>query len=164
MASILTSYNDKIFGNCECCETPTGNLEYKPVFGVGTLSETSIFSTYSRPIKFSSYAIDYYNIDKANIYKKKYVDNNSNTDDIFYIDITTDNYNCIIGSEIGVIRRMCEENIKLDLYHCPKYKILEVLDSDRYQFTSAKIQCVKTNKIEEVNISRVAVPALYPKV
>ena len=166
MASILTVYNDKNFGECECCEKPTDNLEYKPIFGVGTLSETSIFSTSSRPLKFSSYAIDFYNIDNYNIHKNIYLTKKckkDDTDEVFNINITTDNYNCLNGKEIGVIRRICENGIKIDLYHCSKYKLLEILYGDRYQIASAKIQCMLTNIIEEVNISRVVVPVLYPK-
>ena len=162
MAYILTSYNDKKFGECECCESPNDNLEYKPIYGVGSLSDTSIFSTSSRPLKFSSYAIDYYNIDNYNIHKNINL-TQKDTNEVFSIDITTDNYNCINGKEIGVIRRISENDIKIDLYHCPKYKLLEILYGDRYQFASAKIQCLTTNLIEEVNISRVVVPVLYPK-
>tara|TARA_B110001450_G_C17304751_1_gene352971 strand:- start:42 stop:542 length:501 start_codon:yes stop_codon:yes gene_type:complete len=166
MASILTAYNDKNFGDCECCESPTDTLEYKPIFGVGSLSDTSIFSTSSRPLKFSSYAIDFFNIDNYNIHKNMYLTKKEETDDtdeVFNINITTDNYNCINGKNIGVIRRMTENDIKIDLYHCPKYKLLEILYGDRYQIAAAKIQCITTNIIEEVNISRVVVPVLYPK-
>ena len=47
---------DKIFGDCDCCEKPDINKEYKPIFGVQTMSESSIFTTSSRPLRFTKYA------------------------------------------------------------------------------------------------------------
>ena len=75
------------------------NKEYIPIFGVGGIDETRTWSSQSRPIKFTPYVYDYYdielkkarlkNIETVSLSKKNWlfesfsIENNSKLNDLF---------------------------------------------------------------------------------
>jgi len=138
---IIHAFNRFEFGESKCSEKPHGKKEYIPIFGVGGLIETSIWAVHARPIKFSPEAVKYFNI-KKNTETKTY------------------DYDSIIGKTVGVIRRIKENGIKIDKYHCPKYKLLSLETQHYYNLCTAKVQCLDTDEIEDVVIARLSIPTL----
>ena len=115
--------------------TENNDLEYMPLFGVGGISETNTWSSQSRPIKITPFAITFYDIPDGNTYEY------------------------LLGKEVGVIRRIVKNGIKTNKYNCPKYKLLEINYPHMWSLCTAKIQCLKTMIIEDkINISRLSTP------
>jgi hypothetical protein len=138
---IIHAFNRYEFGESKCSENPHGKKEYIPIFGVGGLVETSIWTAHARPIKFSPEAVKYFKLTK-------------NTETNTY------DYDSIIGKTVGVIRRIKENGIKIDKYHCPKYKLLSLETPYYYNLCTAEIECYKTGEKENVVIERLAIPEL----
>ena len=138
---IIHAFNRFDFGESKFSETPHGKKEYIPIFGVGGLIETSILAVHARPIKFSPEAVTYFKLTK-NTETKKY------------------NNDSIIGKTVGVIRRINENGIKIDKYHCPKYKLLSLETQHYYNLCTAEVECYKTGEKENVVIERLAIPEL----
>ena len=135
-----SDFSNIIFGNCECCTKMKENEYCEPIFGVGGLHETNIFSTSSRPLKYTVEAIEHYSIPYSEL----------------------DNLSFLNGKTISVVRRIVKNNEKIDEYHYPKYKLIEILHPYMWRTALAKIQCLTTGKIEEnINIARIAIPNLF---
>lgn len=146
---IINTYLHFEFGLCDCCKKPTGKKEYIPIFGVGGLTETSIWAVHARPIKLTTYAIDYYKIEKTEpvtIEKTEQV----------VLPIPA----CLIGKRVGVVRRIVENGVKINKYHCPTYKLISIELSHFYSLCTAKVMCYNTGETEEVVIERLAIPEL----
>jgi hypothetical protein len=139
--AFFDDYSDKKFGVCDCCITRTFNTYCSPIFGVGGINETHIFSTSSRPLQYTKDAMDYYKIPK----EKK-----------------TD-YSFLKDKQVSVVRRIIKNTEKMEEYHYPKYKIIEIINPYMWRTSSAKVKCLKTGEIEEINISRIALPILIDK-
>lgn len=135
-------FSDKTFGDCGCC-TKMGEDDYcEPIFGVGGIHDTHIFSTSSRPLKFTLDAIEHYSIP----------------------DTELENYSFLNGKTVSVVRRIVKNNEKINEYHYPKYKVIEILHPYMWRLALAKIQCLNTGEIEEnINIARIAIPSLINK-
>ena len=145
--SIFNIFDDNMFGNCDCCLKPTNNMTYYPIFGVAELEETNIWCTHARPIKLTKSAIEHYKI-KTKEAKKT----NS---------IQLENTNEVLNKTIGVVRRIKKHGKKTTLYHCPKYKLLQIKQPDYWNMCTATIECLITGKIEDkINISRLVIPKL----
>ena len=137
-----SDFSNIIFGDCGCCTKMKDNEYCEPIFGVGGLDETKIFSTSSRPLKYTEDAIEHFSIPYSEL----------------------DNLSFLNGKTISVVRRILKNNEKIDEYHYPKYKVIEILYPYMWRTALAKIQCLNTGKIEEnINIARIAIPTLFTK-
>ena len=100
--TFFDDYSDKIFGDCGCCTKITIGNYCAPIFGVGGIVETHIFSSRSRPLQYTKDAIDHYEIPEE-----------KNTD-----------YTFLKDKLVSVVRRIDKNTEKMEEYHYPKYKIL----------------------------------------
>lgn len=142
--TIIHSYLNFDYGTCECCEKPIKNKEYIPIFGVGGITETSIWAAQARPIKLTDYAINYYNLNTETDSKET--------------PITQPRPNWIIGRKVGVVRRLVENGKKIEKYHCPKYELISIDLPHMYNLCTAKVKCYDTGDIEDVGIQRITIP------
>ena len=136
MTGFFVNYNDKVFGECECCKQLPDNKEYIPVFGVGDIAETNIWACNARPLKLSDTAVNYFDI--------------KNVEDIE-------------GKIVGVIRRIEINGEKINEYHCPTYKLTKIEYSHHWDLSVCTIECLKTGETEKINTSRVCVPEMKDK-
>ena len=150
---ILHSYHQFEFGDCACCEKPNNKKEYIPIFGVGGLTETSIWAAHARPIKFTTYAINYYNLTN----REPGLDSKRGPEDKPGV-IPRSKY--LIGKKVGVVRRIVENGTKIDKYHCPTYELISIELPHMYNICTAKIRCYETGQTEDVVIDRLAIPSL----
>ena len=140
--SYTIDLSEKNFGDCRCCTKVKEDEYCEPIFGVGGIHETHIFSTSSRPLKYTTKAIEHYSIPYSEL----------------------DNLSFLNGKIISVVRRIVENNEKIDVYHYPKYKVIEIVHPHMWRTASVTIQCLNTGEIEEnINIARIAIPALFTK-
>ena len=154
---IFNDYSHFSFGESEHNETPQGDLEYIPIFGVGTLDETRAWATHARRIKFTSQAITYYNI------PDNVVDSNTEIPgkEKYYYDGDKPYFDYLIGKTVGIVKRMTVDGKKIEKYHCPKYELLEFTYPHMYNLCTVKARSLSDNTItNDINISRISIPEL----
>lgn len=144
--SIYNDYNSMNFGVCKCktkCDIPNIDEEYVPIFGVGPLIDSMIYSTISRPLQITDYALEHYNIS---------VEQRNNVEEL-------------IGKTVAVIRRIVKDGVKIDEYHAPNYyEIKDINYKWMYSMSSVNLRNINTGVIEkEINIDRIAIPRLILK-
>jgi len=133
------------------------DMHYIPVFSVGTIDETLAWARHARRIKFTKQAIKYFSIPE-----KVVVSNieNRNTHNYYYDD---DKPYCdfLIGKTVGVVRRKVVNGQKIDIYHCPKYELIEIEYPHMFHMCTAKLKSIDDGSItEDINIARIAIPEL----
>ena len=133
------------------------NMHYIPVFCVGSIDETMAWASQARRIKFTKQAITHYKIPEnvvvSNI-QNPYTEN-------YYYDDNKPYHDFLIGKTVGVVRRKVVNGQKIDIYHCPKYELLEIHFPQMFQMCTVKVRNTNDGIISDnINIDRISIPTL----